>query len=41
MGYRGLVPMGQNHQGCKARVQPDGLMVDPESRPDIWPAIQI
>ncbi len=41
MGYRGLVRMGQNSQGSKARVQCDGLMMDPESRSDTWPDIQI
>jgi len=37
MGYRGLVRMGHNSQGSKARVQCDGLMMDPESRSDTWP----
>jgi Fe-S cluster assembly protein SufB len=41
MGYRGLVRMGQKAQGSKARVQCDGLMMDPESRSDTWPDIQI
>jgi Fe-S cluster assembly protein SufB len=41
MGYRGLVRMGQNSQGSKAHVQCDGLMMDPESRSDTWPDIQI
>ena len=41
MGYRGLVRMGHNSQGSKARVQCDGLMMDPESRSDTWPDIQI
>ncbi|CAA9508617.1 MAG: Iron-sulfur cluster assembly protein SufB [uncultured Solirubrobacterales bacterium] len=41
MGYRGLVRMGPNSQGSKARVQCDGLMMDPESRSDTWPDIQI
>ena len=41
MGYRGLVKMGQNSAGSKARVQCDGLMMDGESRSDTWPDIQI
>lgn len=41
MGYRGLVRMGKNSQGSKARVQCDGLMMDGESRSDTWPDIQI
>lgn len=41
MGYRGLVRMGHNSQGSKARVQCDGLMMDPISRSDTWPDIQI
>ncbi len=41
MGYRGLVRMGHNSQGSKASVQCDGLMMDPESRSDTWPDIQI
>jgi Fe-S cluster assembly protein SufB len=41
MGYRGLVRMGHNSQGSKAHVQCDGLMMDPESRSDTWPDIQI
>src|SRR5213082_1952073 len=41
MGYRGLVKMGQRSRGSKARVQCDGLMMDPESRSDTWPDIQI
>jgi Fe-S cluster assembly protein SufB len=41
MGYRGLVRMGHNSQGSKARVQCDGLMMDPQSRSDTWPDIQI
>jgi Fe-S cluster assembly protein SufB len=41
MGYRGLVRMGHKSQGSKARVQCDGLMMDPESRSDTWPDIQI
>jgi len=41
MGYRGLVRMGHNSQGSKARVQCDGLMMDGESRSDTWPDIQI
>jgi Fe-S cluster assembly protein SufB len=41
MGYRGLVKMGQNSQGSKARVQCDGLMMDEYSRSDTWPDIQI
>ena len=41
MGYRGLVRMGHNSQGSKARVQCDGLMMDPEPRSDTWPDIQI
>jgi Fe-S cluster assembly protein SufB len=41
MGYRGLVRMGRNSQGSKARVQCDGLMMDGESRSDTWPDIQI
>ncbi len=41
MGYRGLVRMGHNSAGSKARVQCDGLMMDPESRSDTWPDIQI
>ncbi len=41
MGYRGLVRMGHNSQGSKARVQCDGLMMDPYSRSDTWPDIQI
>ncbi|HEV2771362.1 MAG TPA: Fe-S cluster assembly protein SufB [Thermoleophilaceae bacterium] len=41
MGYRGLVRMGHNSQGSKARVQCDGLMMDPESRSATWPDIQI
>jgi Fe-S cluster assembly protein SufB len=41
MGYRGLVRMGHNSQGSKARVQCDGLMMDPHSRSDTWPDIQI
>jgi Fe-S cluster assembly protein SufB len=41
MGYRGLVRMGHHSQGSKARVQCDGLMMDPESRSDTWPDIQI
>lgn len=41
MGYRGLVRMGKNSQGSKARVQCDGLMMDPQSRSDTWPDIQI
>jgi Fe-S cluster assembly protein SufB len=41
MGYRGLVRMGHRSQGSKARVQCDGLMMDPISRSDTWPDIQI
>jgi Fe-S cluster assembly protein SufB len=41
MGYRGLVRMGHKSQGSKAHVQCDGLMMDPESRSDTWPDIQI
>ena len=41
MGYRGLVRMGHNSQGSKSRVQCDGLMMDPYSRSDTWPDIQI
>jgi Fe-S cluster assembly protein SufB len=41
MGYRGLVRMGHNSQGSKSHVQCDGLMMDPESRSDTWPDIQI
>ncbi|MGI8558591.1 MAG: Fe-S cluster assembly protein SufB [Solirubrobacteraceae bacterium] len=41
MGYRGLVRMGHNSQGSKARVQCDGLMMDGRSRSDTWPDIQI
>jgi Fe-S cluster assembly protein SufB len=41
MGYRGLVQMGKNSQGSKARVQCDGLMMDGISRSDTWPDIQI
>jgi Fe-S cluster assembly protein SufB len=41
MGYRGLVRMGHNSQGSKARVQCDGLMMDEYSRSDTWPDIQI
>ena len=41
MGYRGLVRMGHNSAGSKARVQCDGLMMDPYSRSDTWPDIQI
>jgi Fe-S cluster assembly protein SufB len=41
MGYRGLVHMGPNSQGSKARVQCDGLMMDGISRSDTWPDIQI
>src|SRR5918992_38824 len=41
MGYRGLVRMGHNSQGSKARVQCDGLMMDDRSRSDTWPDIQI
>jgi Fe-S cluster assembly protein SufB len=41
MGYRGLVRMGHHSQGSKARVQCDGLMMDPISRSDTWPDIQI
>lgn len=41
MGYRGLVRMGKNSQGSKARVQCDGLMMDDFSRSDTWPDIQI
>jgi Fe-S cluster assembly protein SufB len=41
MGYRGLVRMGHNSRGSKARVQCDGLMMDPISRSDTWPDIQI
>ena len=41
MGYRGLVRMGPNSQGSKSHVQCDGLMMDPESRSDTWPDIQI
>jgi len=41
MGYRGLVRMGHNSQGSKSRVQCDGLMMDPISRSDTWPDIQI
>jgi Fe-S cluster assembly protein SufB len=41
MGYRGLVRMGKNSQGSKARVQCDGLMMDDHSRSDTWPDIQI
>ncbi|HEX4035725.1 MAG TPA: Fe-S cluster assembly protein SufB [Solirubrobacteraceae bacterium] len=41
MGYRGLVRMGHNSQGSKARVQCDGLMMDGISRSDTWPDIQI
>lgn len=41
MGYRGLVRMGKNSQGSKARVQCDGLMMDDKSRSDTWPDIQI
>ena len=41
MGYRGLVSMGKNSQGSKARVQCDGLMMDEHSRSDTWPDIQI
>ncbi len=41
MGYRGLVRMGKNSKGSKARVQCDGLMMDDKSRSDTWPDIQI
>jgi Fe-S cluster assembly protein SufB len=41
MGYRGLVRMGHNSAGSKARVQCDGLMMDSYSRSDTWPDIQI
>ena len=41
MGYRGLVKMGHNSAGSKARVQCDGLMMDGESKSDTWPDIQI
>src|SRR6058998_1793977 len=41
MGYRGLVRMGHNSRGSKARVQCDGLMMDGLSRSDTWPDIQI
>ena len=41
MGYRGLVRMGHHSKGSKARVQCDGLMMDPISRSDTWPDIQI
>src|SRR3954465_9524377 len=41
MGYRGLVRMGHNSQGSKSHVQCDGLMMDPISRSDTWPDIQI
>jgi Fe-S cluster assembly protein SufB len=41
MGYRGLVRMGHNSRGSKARVQCDGLMMDGRSRSDTWPDIQI
>ena len=41
MGYRGLVRMGHNSQGSKSHVQCDGLMMDPYSRSDTWPDIQI
>ncbi|HEX4110476.1 MAG TPA: Fe-S cluster assembly protein SufB [Solirubrobacteraceae bacterium] len=41
MGYLGLVKMGSNSQGSKARVQCDGLMMDGRSRSDTWPDIQI
>jgi Fe-S cluster assembly protein SufB len=41
MGYRGLVRMGHDSQGSKARVQCDGLMMDGISRSDTWPDIQI
>jgi Fe-S cluster assembly protein SufB len=41
MGYRGLVRMGHNSQGSKSHVQCDGLMMDPHSRSDTWPDIQI
>ncbi len=41
MGYRGLVRMGKNAHGSKARVQCDGLMMDDKSRSDTWPDIQI
>ena len=41
MGYRGLVRMGHNSAGSKSHVQCDGLMMDPESRSDTWPDIQI
>jgi Fe-S cluster assembly protein SufB len=41
MGYRGLVRMGKNSRGSKARVQCDGLMMDDISRSDTWPDIQI
>jgi Fe-S cluster assembly protein SufB len=41
MGYRGLVRMGHDSRGSKARVQCDGLMMDGLSRSDTWPDIQI
>ncbi|HEV2773666.1 MAG TPA: Fe-S cluster assembly protein SufB [Thermoleophilaceae bacterium] len=41
MGYRGLVHMGHKSQGSKSHVQCDGLMMDPYSRSDTWPDIQI
>jgi Fe-S cluster assembly protein SufB len=41
MGYRGLVHMGKNSRGSKARVQCDGLMMDDISRSDTWPDIRI
>jgi Fe-S cluster assembly protein SufB len=41
MGYRGLVRMGPKAHGSKAHVQCDGLMMDPYSRSDTWPDIQI
>jgi Fe-S cluster assembly protein SufB len=41
MGYRGLVKMGGNSAGSKARVQCDGLMMDGRARSDTWPDIQI
>lgn len=41
MGYRGLVRMGPKAHGAKSHVQCDGLMMDPDSRSDTWPDIQI
>jgi len=40
-GYRGLVKVNKNATGCKSNVVCDALILDPESRSDTYPYIEI